>query len=266
MLVSDEENVALLEENEEEENLPPRSLCQRCPFLRLLISPTFLWVIIVVETIGFAAFMAYAAINEEKAPYCAYSPFYLFYPDADYSRPLHLAPVNDAISYNYQSFVGGFNQDLSLFQAPPSKELDQRWRDLYSLGMSRISRYEAAKLPNATVPIPGDEGHYIVELDVFHQLRCLDRIRQTIYSDHYPDARISLGDNQQYASHCIDSIRQSLMCSSDVSLLVWQWDEATQQSRIRNDVVHRCRDFDNVKGWALHRQLKGGFNTSVRAH
>ncbi|KAF4591063.1 hypothetical protein EYR40_009663 [Pleurotus pulmonarius] len=205
----------------------------------------FLWVVIIVETIGFAAFMAHVVMNEEKAPY---------------------SPVNDAISYKYQSFVQGLGQDLSPFQAPPSKELDQRWQGLYSLGMSRISRYEAAKLPNATAPIPGDKGHYVVELDVFHQLRCLDRIRRTIYSDHYPEAHISVEDNEEYVSHCVDSIRQSLMCSSDVSLLVWQWDEAALQSRIRTDVVRRCRDFDNVKGWALHRQLKGGFNPSVRVH
>ncbi|KAF9489589.1 hypothetical protein BDN71DRAFT_1593352 [Pleurotus eryngii] len=132
------------------------------------------------------------------------------------------------------------------------------------LGMSRISRYEAAELPNATVPIPGDGGHYVVELDVFHQLRRPHP--QTIYSNYYPEARISLGDNEEYAIHCIDSIRQSLMCSSDVSLLILQWDEATQQSRIRNDVVHQCRDFDDVKGWALYRQLKGTFNTGVWAH
>ncbi|KAF4576976.1 hypothetical protein EYR36_004960 [Pleurotus pulmonarius] len=226
----------------------------------------FLWVVIIVETIGFAAFMAHVVMNEEKAPYCTYTSLHIFsYPNADYSLP-HLAPVNDAISYKYQSFFQGLGQDLSPFQAPPSKELDQRWQGLYSLGMSRISRYEAAKLPNATAPIPGDKGHYVVELDVFHQLRCLDRIRRTIYSDYYPEAHISVEDNEEYVSHCVDSIRQSLMCSSDVSLLVWQWDEAALQSRIRTDVVHRCRDFDNVKGWALHRQLKGGFNPSVRVH
>jgi hypothetical protein len=31
------------------------------------------------------------------------------------------------------------------------------------------------QLPNRTAPIPGDEDHYIVGLDVFHQLHCLVR-------------------------------------------------------------------------------------------
>ena len=41
---------------------------------------------------------------------------------------------------------------------------------------SRIHRDEAAQLTNLTVPIPDDEDHYIIGLDVFHQLHCLVRI------------------------------------------------------------------------------------------
>lgn len=36
-----------------------------------------------------------------------------------------------------------------------------------SVGISRITKDEAARLPNKTHAIPGDDGHYIAELDVF---------------------------------------------------------------------------------------------------
>ena len=34
---------------------------------------------------------------------------------------------------------------------------------------------EAAQLANRTVPITDDPGHYVVTLEVFHQLHCLVR-------------------------------------------------------------------------------------------
>jgi hypothetical protein len=40
------------------------------------------------------------------------------------------------------------------------------------VGISKITMDEARPLKNHTVPMD-DEGHYIVTLDVFHQLHCL---------------------------------------------------------------------------------------------
>ncbi|KAF7437552.1 hypothetical protein PC9H_004394 [Pleurotus ostreatus] len=178
--------------------------------------------------------------------------------------PLY-SPANGAVSYRYHRFFNGFGRNVSPFQVPPSKELDELWEDLYNFGISRIPKSQAKLLPNATEAIPGDEEHYAIELDVFHELHCLNRIRKTIYSDHYPDMRISLPGNEIHMSHCLDSIRQSLMCSSDVSLIVWRWDEEAGQSFPRGDVVHRCRDFDRIKEWALENQLGNHFNTSIHA-
>ncbi|KAF9486942.1 hypothetical protein BDN71DRAFT_1459024 [Pleurotus eryngii] len=62
-------------------------------------------------------------------------------------------------------------------------------------------------------------------------------------------------------SHCLYSILQSLMCASGVSLIVWKWDEEAGQSFPQGDVVHRCRDLDRIKEWALEHQLDDGGST-----
>jgi len=46
------------------------------------------------------------------------------------------------------------------------------------VGVSRITKEEASHLTNHTTRLPGDEDHYVVQLDVFHQLHCL--VRQII--------------------------------------------------------------------------------------
>lgn len=41
------------------------------------------------------------------------------------------------------------------------------------VGISRITKEEASRLVNYTYRLPGDEDHYVIQLDVFHQLHCL---------------------------------------------------------------------------------------------
>lgn len=104
----------------------------------------------------------------------------------------NLAPAQQAIEHVVTIYPLGFGHDLSPFQTPSSPELDQAWEDLYScksrphtpsqsrqlnlkcvVGISRIPRHQAERLPNRTHAIPGDPGYYIAELDVFHELHCL---------------------------------------------------------------------------------------------
>jgi len=59
---------------------------------------------------------------------------------------------------------------------------------------SSITPHEASKLPNKTVKIPGQENQYLIQLEVFHQIHCLDLIRKALYvpkverySPHFKD-------------------------------------------------------------------------------
>ena len=117
-----------------------------------------------------------------------------------------LAPAEDAISYEVRVFHSNFNDDRTPYQGPPTDAVDAAWEGLYNgkfkpasqiinntslipatteVGINRITPAEAAKLPNATVRIPGDEQHYIVGLDVMHQLHCLNHLRKTLYPERY---------------------------------------------------------------------------------
>lgn len=59
-----------------------------------------------------------------------------------------------------------------------------------------------------------------------------------------------------HLDHCIDSMRQSFMCSADISAINYQWDEAEQYSKGQLTTMHTCRDFDAIKGWALEHTLE----------
>jgi len=40
-------------------------------------------------------------------------------------------------------------------------------------GVVKISKADAERLPNVTLPIPGEADEYIVGIEVYHQLHCL---------------------------------------------------------------------------------------------
>jgi len=171
------------------------------------------------------------------------------------------SPAQDVVEYKLTKFAIGGDKH---FHIPPSDALDEAWNNLYNFGISRIPKSQAALLPNKTHPIPGDDGYYIVELDVFHNLHCLNMIRKTLHSDYYTHMAMNVNDNGPHMDHCVDWLRQSLMCAGDTSVIVWQWDEEQQKTTFQGDVVHTCRDFDKLRDWGTSHALTNEYDSSIR--
>ncbi|KAJ7641907.1 hypothetical protein FB45DRAFT_901314 [Roridomyces roridus] len=181
------------------------------------------------------------------------------------------SPALGAVENQVQVYQLGFPGDMSPYQIPSSPKLDEMWSDLYNYGISRISKEEASLLPNKTSPIPGDPGYYIAELDVFHNLHCLNKVRMALDPDYYPDWRISTSNNHiatqknatDHISHCVDWIRQSIMCHADTSVIVWQWAASLNETIVKGNVAHTCRKFDKITDWAKERLLVNAYDPFV---
>lgn len=57
---------------------------------------------------------------------------------------------------------------------------------LFAVGMIRISEEESENLVRPTFHIP-DTNEYLIELEVFHQLHCLNQLRQAFYPERWPN-------------------------------------------------------------------------------
>ncbi|KAJ3775892.1 hypothetical protein EV361DRAFT_962959 [Lentinula raphanica] len=184
-----------------------------------------------------------------KPQTCAFQQF----PEGAYS------PAHGSVSYVTKRFNGSFPMTLTEYQGEPSPELDEKWEQLYAYAISQIPREEAMKLTDKTVPIPGDESNYIVGLEVFHQLHCLDSIRKSLRPDYYPSMP------NFHTSHCVDIIRQALMCTVDISPIVWEWREKEQVSDGRLDAMHTCRNWDQILEWGKEHQIQTHFDIKTKA-
>lgn len=68
-------------------------------------------------------------------------------------------------------------------------------------------------------------------ITMFHQLRCLGYIRQSIAAES--------ADDMQYADHCLNYLRQMTLCHSDITL------EPAMDENLALDTsrTHTCKDW-----------------------
>ncbi|KAK5050442.1 hypothetical protein LTR84_003723 [Exophiala bonariae] len=171
------------------------------------------------------------------------------------------SPAIPFIAYEDVVTTSGFGRDISPYMGKPTPEKDELWRGLYNFGISRIPMKDAARLANRTVPIGNDPGYYAVTLDVFHELHCLNAIRRRLWWDGVPDPEEPLMD-MPHLDHCVDMIRQNLMCSSDITPLPWVWDRTQKKALAVGKVIRTCRNFDMIRQWGIDNKVRE-FNTSI---
>ncbi|PMD46911.1 hypothetical protein L207DRAFT_551790 [Hyaloscypha variabilis F] len=181
------------------------------------------------------------------------------------SIPSPLTP-DVKISYHEQMF----NSTLfgnSIYRQEPSPEVDQAWTDIgVYLGVILVDEDKALKAGiskgHITTP-PEAGGQYYVNVEVFHQLHCLNLLRKTNYWNH--DYYAKLGENEFvnedhivriHADHCLDALREQLMCTADIGVLPYV--RVKDKGRAYPDfpaAPHMCRNFDDIREWARDAQL-----------
>lgn len=83
-----------------------------------------------------------------------------------------------------------------------------------------------------------------------------------MWPKYYPDFDLRNRARFEHQEHCIDILRQALMCSPDTTAAVWQWHEHEQQSMATWDTLHTCVDFTKIQEWAFSRALSE-YNESI---
>ena len=56
--------------------------------------------------------------------------------------------------------------------------------------------------------------------------------------------------------HCIDQIRQALVCQADTSVVHYAWSDVVEGVRPRVDNKHMCRNYTKILEWAKSRGVE----------
>ena len=124
-------------------------------------------------------------------------------------------------------------------------------------------------------PKTGVEG-YRVGLEVFHQLHCINLLRQVTYKDYYTklgNGNFAAGEEElqmhtgkyrratcqgnfaNMEDHCLEILRLNVQCNADVGVFTFYLLEDDPLPWPELDSWHQCRNFDKVREWALDNSV-----------
>ncbi|KAF7949334.1 uncharacterized protein EAE97_002843 [Botrytis byssoidea] len=171
---------------------------------------------------------------------------------------LPYSPVNEVLSYERHPLY--FGEDPKFTGAP--EDVDEAWDYLLEPINIHTSR-EELEMAHATFGqdiVRLTNGEYVSVLSVHHELHCLNALRMNIFHDYYfPNATVEEEDyNISHMTHCVDTIRRSLMCKADVSLYTAYWigdHNALPNKELRSESETVCVNWEPINAWSRERLL-----------
>ncbi|EUC46487.1 hypothetical protein COCMIDRAFT_92693 [Bipolaris oryzae ATCC 44560] len=190
-----------------------------------------------------------------------------------------------AVQYEQQTYTGALTYDMDqrrvirLHDAKveyfglPSPEIEQAWEELLHASdeFPTMSKEEATPFLDDLTPQHKD-GEYHFEPDVFHSLHCLNTIRNelqpvlyNISNEHTAHSQTErkiaekLGDPRwhiKHMEHCLDRIRQALMCHGDLTASpLYSWPGFPLS--LGRSGAHTCRKWEPIREWMNERARNG---------
>ncbi|KAI0199890.1 hypothetical protein F4808DRAFT_194786 [Astrocystis sublimbata] len=259
---SDEEHCRFIEDkNYEDISLQPETrFYSRIPHYSILIP----W-LLAIFNLGLYLHQCLKTLSE---PECArlLSPY----------SPAIDAGIVEYYDTTFQNEFGGRSEYIGV----PTPELEAKWVYLWSRGAFELPLDGPSKLNKSVEGLKHAHNDpnrgYAAVLEVFHQLHCLNQIRQYTWKDHYAkhmadyisdDNRTAVNldvadpanaQDRMHVDHCIEALRLQLMCSADLTPLLIEVDESSELG-LKTDfnVRHRCRRWDKITAWQDAHNLEG---------
>ncbi|KAK0724133.1 hypothetical protein B0H67DRAFT_549984 [Lasiosphaeris hirsuta] len=166
---------------------------------------------------------------------------------------LTYTPAKEAISYHKHKFDGSLGLRTK-YTGEPRPEVEEAWGHLFQHYNLRFTAEEMEKL-NRTQANPielRNGGGFFGQLSAYHHLHCLKMLRLVLWHDLY---NISIPDLRGHADHCIDDIRQSLMCHADLSVVTFWWHPEMRKPMPNFHLDQTCVNWDRLDAWASKRSF-----------
>ncbi|KAG6015625.1 hypothetical protein E4U54_003210 [Claviceps lovelessii] len=177
------------------------------------------------------------------------------------------SPLLRDVPLRYESHVfnGSFTKQ-NIYRQAPSPEVDQAWEDLgvdYRAGVISYPDGLASGLaPSFVQRARKYGGGFVVNVEGMHHLHCLNLLRKSLYFNykHYKTLHQHefLNDEpilQPHITHCLDTLRQVLMCNVDTGVLGQVWTDKNAPMAFPDfNTRHRCKDYNLVREWARKLQ------------
>lgn len=142
-----------------------------------------------------------------------------------------------------------------------------------AIGITKEQWEAVNEYPEYPVLLEEDHGtgQYLASLDVFHQLHCVDLLRKSLHREYYDDHEGSFAgapENvvQGHLEHCVETLRQTIMCHGDISLLTYNWVEGRDMPYPNFNTVHTCKKWETLTEWNMERDITVEWTDGMGKH
>ncbi|KAJ6128951.1 Protein of unknown function DUF3328 [Penicillium samsonianum] len=168
------------------------------------------------------------------------------------------SPLLEAVEYYEVDWANNFHQE-SIYRGSPTSELELAWDRLWrqhdiNVPLNKLSSLNRSVDANWKQTPAQYGGGAEANVEVFHQLHCLNMIRQYTYLDSYevpPEGfQKSPEMSRTHVDHCIETLRIHLMCAGDVTPVLVRLDDSKPLGAEADfSTHHKCRRFDKLTEW-----------------
>ncbi|KAI0525967.1 hypothetical protein F5B22DRAFT_261893 [Xylaria bambusicola] len=217
----------------------------------------YLWLFVTVVLIGsnfLTATLCFTYLNHDNhllRRTSSYSPIFDKLNIPTSLRNLHIPLIPNATN------------PRDIYRLPPSPEVDEAWDRITRVNLISISEDEIRKLgkdPSLTIHSPRSwwsepwGSGYIGQIDVFHQIHCLNMLRQGLITNYnyYWGKKYGMTPPVPFGmhlDHCLGTILENLICHADVDIVTFNWREKEDEPFPDFEVRKQCRDFDAILEW-----------------
>ena len=175
------------------------------------------------------------------------------------AQTLAYSPLLPAIEYEELNFDNPFLHQTA-YRGPPTNHLEREWERLWNHELIDIPASDFHRLNKSSEVryMRTPRGGLAANIEVFHQLHCLNLIRQYTWREYYdahPERVAKPTDlardpsergRREHVDHCIEALRLGLMCNADVTPYVFEQEEEEDPGRADFSAHHKCRRFDGI--------------------
>jgi len=177
------------------------------------------------------------------------------------------SPAREALRYEPRVFKIRRNEDhMGPYFGKPNGELDLAWHNLLQyqnihISLDELKHFEGRE--SEAIAFPDGSG-FMAQLQVYHDLHCLKRIHHTMWPEYYyPNITDREREELKFHNdHCLDTLRQSIMCHADITLLTMRWGHKQAIPLGNFSAPHECINWDILDEWSKERSvdaMKPGF-------
>ncbi|EXJ54777.1 hypothetical protein A1O7_10118 [Cladophialophora yegresii CBS 114405] len=162
------------------------------------------------------------------------------------------APLQKSIEYEVRTFTQGLWGDHSIYQGAPNETNTAAWKEISHLGIIKLDDSQISQLSQPTIRYNRDPRYSAGAIEMFHNLHCLHHLRMHVWAEQ-PEVFYGRDPTKDEAAahidHCIDHIRQALMCQGSTDIITFRKDH--KDRTVPNfDGPHVCRKYEPIAQWA----------------